>query len=89
MPVYEYQCAVCQQPFSRFFRSQGAGSGPIRCPGCGAGETQRTLSPFFAHQTLKSKIESIDPRIEREIDHADRGHIDPLKRINLDFDRES
>jgi putative FmdB family regulatory protein len=89
MPVYEYVCAACRQPFSKFFKSQSAAAAPLSCPNCGAADVQSTLSRFQTQLSEKSKIEQIDPRIEREIDWAGRHDraTDPLNRMNLNFDR--
>lgn len=86
MPVYEYRCAGCGHQFSRLFRSLSSVTA-VACPQCGRPEVERTLSRFAYHQSLKMKIESLDPKYEKELDWADRYHKadDPLNRINLDF----
>ena len=88
MPVYEYQCAGCGRQFSKFYKSQGAAGAAAACPECGAADTQRTLSAFQVHQTLKTKIEQLDPKYEKELEWADRHNktTDPLNRLNLNFD---
>ena len=89
MPVYEYQCAGCNERFSRFFRSQSAAAAPVACAACGAAEARRLISAFQVHQSLKSQIESIDPRFEKQMDWADRHHKadDLLNRLPTDFSR--
>ena len=88
MPIYEYVCTACSRPFSKFFKSQSAAAVLTACPHCGATDTRRTISAFQVHQTLKTKIEQLDPRYEKELDWADRHHKrdDPMNRINLNFD---
>ncbi len=88
MPVYEYQCAACDRTFSKFFKSQRGAAGPANCPHCGAAGTRRTISAFQVHQTLKTRIEQLDPKYEKEIDWADRHNkaTDPMNRLDLNFD---
>ncbi len=87
MPVYEYRCGDCGATFERLSRTVTAAE-PVACAGCG-GRAERQMSPFAYHPSLKTQVESIDPAIEKELDHAyaqnDPG---PLPRMNLDFDRE-
>ncbi len=89
MPVYEYECHACGHSFSKLYRSQSAAAAPAACPQCGAADARRTLSRFQVHQTLKTKIEQLDPKYEKELDWADRHHKadDPLNRLNLNFDQ--
>lgn len=86
MPVYEYHCGGCGHEFSKFFRSI-SGAGDVSCPSCARPGAERALSRFAYHQSLQMKIESLDPRYEKELDWADRHHKsdDPLNRVNLDF----
>lgn len=87
MPVYEYHCDGCNQPFSKYVKSVNA-LGPIQCPACGSANARRLLSRFLMHQTEKTKLENLDPRFENELDWADRAQgrtSDPLSRMNLDF----
>jgi putative FmdB family regulatory protein len=88
MPVYEYECCVCSARFSRFYKSAAGAVGPVACTACGADDTQRAISSFQVHQTLKTQLERLDPRFEKEIDSVMQPHIatDPLNTINLDFD---
>lgn len=88
MPVYEYQCDGCRQPFSKYLKSAGSAA-PALCPVCGAATVRRLISRFQMHQTEKTKLENLDPRFEKELDWADRAQgrtSDPLSRMNLDFD---
>jgi putative FmdB family regulatory protein len=86
VPVYEYRCAGCGHSFSRLFRSLSAVTA-VSCPACGRPEAERAPSRFAYHQSLQMKVESLDPRYEKELDWADRFHKrdDPLNRLNLDF----
>jgi putative FmdB family regulatory protein len=91
MPVYEYDCTACGRSFSRFYKSQNAATTPTACPNCGAADLRRALSRFQVHQTLKGKIENLDPKYEKELQWADRFNkqTDPMSRLNLDFNPPS
>ena len=86
MPVYEYRCTSCGRTFSTLVRriSESPATAPA-CPACG-GASERALSGFAYHKSLKTKIEQIDPQIEKELDYVDnvKGD-DPLSRLNLNF----
>jgi putative FmdB family regulatory protein len=86
MPVYEYRCAACGHAFSKLFRSV-TNAGNVGCPACQAGSAERIVSGFAFHASLQSRIDSIDPQFEREIEWAEskHRHDDPLQRINTDF----
>jgi putative FmdB family regulatory protein len=88
MPVYEYQCRSCGTRFSQFYKSSSSATGPVACTACGTPDAQRAISTFQVHQTLKTQLEQLDPRFDKEIDSAMAPHLatDPLNRINLDFD---
>lgn len=85
MPLYEYRCPGCGHTFTRLFRSLSS-VGPVDCPACGRPDAERALSRFAYHQSLKMKIESLDPKYEKEVAWADS--LNPpgaLSRLNLDF----
>ena len=88
MPVYEYDCAGCGARFSRYFKTQSAAAAPVACDRCGGSDAHRAVSAFQVHQTEKTKLERLDPAIEKEMDWADRHHRadDPLTRVNMNFD---
>jgi putative FmdB family regulatory protein len=87
MPVYEYECPACGVRFSKFFRSQSAAAAAVACATCQAPGAQRTVSAFQVHQTLKTKLDNLDPTFDKQIDAAMRPHqaTDPLNRIDLSF----
>lgn len=84
MPVYEYRCPACAQRFSKLVRRVSADAPTPACPACG-GASERVLSAFAYHRSLKMQIEQLDPRIERELDAVDNVKKDPLSGLNLDF----
>lgn len=86
MPMYEYRCSGCGHTFAQLFRSL-SGVRPVACPNCGRPDAERALSTFAYHQSLQMKLESLDPKYEKEVEWADRQHRadDPLNRVNLNF----
>jgi putative FmdB family regulatory protein len=45
MPLYEYRCAQCGQPFEELRRMQDADRG-LACPSCRSERVERQLSTF-------------------------------------------
>lgn len=45
MPIYEYQCATCNEKFEKLLRSMNS-TEAILCPKCGGKKTQRQFSSF-------------------------------------------
>ena len=45
MPMYEYACKSCGQPFEKLVRSMSA-TDDVPCPKCDSKRTERTLSVF-------------------------------------------
>lgn len=45
MPIYEYRCEPCEQPFEAFLASS---SEQAVCPQCGGTELKRLMSTFAA-----------------------------------------
>ena len=91
MPVYEYRCAGCGERFSRLFRSVNAAAGAtVACPACGRSPAERALSSFAYHQSLQMKLDSLDPKYDKELDAAARaqGVADPLSGMNLNFNED-
>jgi putative FmdB family regulatory protein len=43
MPIYEYRCEECDEPFEKLVR---AFREEVACPHCGSGEVERLLSTF-------------------------------------------
>jgi putative FmdB family regulatory protein len=47
VPIYEYTCQSCKGKFEQLVRSMSAaGEAKVKCPGCGSGETARSMSVF-------------------------------------------
>ena len=47
MPIYEYQCSDCGQPFEKMVRFSEASQNPP-CPTCQSQNTRKQLSTFAA-----------------------------------------
>jgi putative FmdB family regulatory protein len=45
MPLYEFVCKECKQPFEKLVRSAGLIS-TVTCPNCGSPDVQKELSVF-------------------------------------------
>jgi putative FmdB family regulatory protein len=48
MPLYEFDCLSCGQPFEKLVRSAGAIK-EVTCPVCGQTHVQKKLSTFAAN----------------------------------------
>lgn len=54
MPIYEYECLGCEEPFEVLVRISQIDS--VRCPQCGGAELRRLMSVFgFTGQGIKTK----------------------------------
>lgn len=45
MPLYEFDCANCGQPFEKLVRSSQSAN-EVTCPACGSPQVTRRLSTF-------------------------------------------
>lgn len=50
MPIYEFICKECKQPFEKLVRSAGSIS-TVTCPSCGSPDVQKELSVFAMKST--------------------------------------
>ena len=48
MPLYEYLCRDCGQPFEKMVRMSDQEQVPV-CPACGSADTRKQISTFAAH----------------------------------------
>ena len=46
MPLFEYECRVCEGRFEKLTRSINAEPGEVECPGCGSEDTYKVISLF-------------------------------------------
>jgi putative FmdB family regulatory protein len=47
MPIFEFVCSECEQPFEELVRSAGAAIDVI-CPACGSKQVRKKISKFAA-----------------------------------------
>lgn len=47
MPMYDFACSDCGQPFEKKLKMSQS-SDPQICPSCGSGDTRRRMSSAFA-----------------------------------------
>jgi len=48
MPLYEYLCRDCGQPFEKMVRMSEQEQTPV-CPSCGSPDTRKQISTFASH----------------------------------------
>ena len=46
MPLFEYECHVCEGRFEKLIRNINAEPGEVACPGCGSTDTRKVISQF-------------------------------------------
>jgi putative FmdB family regulatory protein len=57
MPIYEYICQDCRNPFEKLvFKSEQ--EQPVECPTCGSGKAQKQLSVFRARTSSGASSDS-------------------------------
>jgi len=52
MPIYEYVCQSCQQPFEALIM----GSEKAECPACGSSKLEKQLSVFAVNEDKRPEI---------------------------------
>ena len=55
MPVYEYVCQQCDNPFEKLLGMSRADQAQV-CPSCGSQETQRQLSAFAVSGVAQERV---------------------------------
>ena len=58
MPIYEYRCEECDEPFEVFVRSPSQQADPT-CPKCGSQRVKKAISLFGVGGTGESNTSSI------------------------------
>jgi putative FmdB family regulatory protein len=67
MPIYEYACHNCRQFVEIIVRRVSDDFVPA-CPNCKSKKLTRMISSFQFHQSLQSKLDSLDPKYDKMID---------------------
>lgn len=60
MPLYEYQCQDCGQPFEKMMRFSEMNQSPV-CPTCGGENTKKQISLFASAGSTSSSGGSCSP----------------------------
>ncbi len=89
MPIYEYRCKACGV-VSSVFSAISEQQKTTKCTSCGA-VAQRIISRPSVHLSKLSKLEKLDPRYDKMVDHAMKStpEADPdryLKRMRVPKD---
>lgn len=89
MPIYEYRCADCRE-ISAVFSSISEYEETAECRSCGA-IARRIVSRPSVHLSKASKLEKLDPKYDKMVDHAMKSTplADPdryLKRMRIPKD---
>ncbi|MCL4504971.1 MAG: zinc ribbon domain-containing protein [Chloroflexi bacterium] len=48
MPIFEYDCPDCGEPFEKLVRLHNGSADKVACPSCGSTKVKRKLSTFSA-----------------------------------------
>ena len=85
MPIYEYGCHGCKQFVEIIVRRVSDDFEPV-CPECGSAKLTRIISRFQFHQSLKSKLDPLDPQYDKMIDasNPDLSFDNMVKQYRLD-----
>ncbi len=59
MPIYQYDCAKCEQRVEVFHRSVSAATKP-KCPECGSTRLTRVMSMFARRKTGSQRLDAVD-----------------------------
>ena len=70
MPIYQYNCATCEQRVEVFFRSVRAASDPV-CPECSGTQLERVISRVARVRSSAQRIADID--LDQELGRLDGG----------------
>jgi putative FmdB family regulatory protein len=54
MPMYEFLCHACAQPFSKQLSIKEYEEGSVACPKCGSNDVEQQLSSGYAVTSKKS-----------------------------------
>ena len=60
MPIYEYQCFVCDKQFQSLIMKKDQEE-ELFCPGCGGSHLKKLISRVAYHQSENDRLESFDP----------------------------
>jgi len=69
MPIYEYQCSVCEQITDKYFSSIDAPR-RLRCRHCTAEDAERIISGAVYHADEATRTAKLDSKYEKKAEAA-------------------
>ncbi len=69
MPIYAYRCERCGAASERLWRDFEPPAS-IECGECASPETHRVIGASAYLASTRSKLERLDPKYDRMVDHA-------------------
>ncbi len=60
MPIYEYQCLICEREFQRLILKRGDEEAAL-CPECGSGDLKKLVSRVAYHASESGRLDAFDP----------------------------
>jgi putative FmdB family regulatory protein len=85
MPIYQYDCAGCQNRVDVFFRSASSAADPV-CPECGGTDLERVMSRFARARSEADRLASID--VDAEIGRLGKGSVGEFGRWSKRLGKE-
>lgn len=86
MPIYEFRCRKCEEVTSLLWRSDTT-MDDVVCKHCGHRELDKILSRIAVHRDMSSRLDNLDPRYDKMVEHAVKStpeadpnrHLDKMK----------
>ena len=91
MPIYQYDCAKCEQRVEVFQRSTASAATPsakARCPQCGSTRLSRVMSLFARRKTASQRLDGVDvEQHEAALEGGDeKGFARWARRVGAEYD---
>ena len=64
MPIYEYECGECGNPFQRLIMKPSEEEA-LTCPACGGRTLSRLISRVVYHTSEQARLDSFDPKAKQ------------------------
>ena len=65
MPIYEYQCDKCGNPFQQLIMKPNE-EGELTCPECGGQNLTRLISRVVYHASEQARLDAYDPKARQD-----------------------
>lgn len=69
MPIFEFRCEQCGATTEILWRTDTKTS-DLRCPRCHQDKLTKIVSRPSVHRNMSSKLDSLDPKYDKMVDHA-------------------